>query len=196
MTSARDVISDTLDKMCEGYEKHTADTILAALKAAGYAVVPNCRRTPSSGRGRRMSTQGMSELVEKVGDIIRAHIAACEPTDAIARAAIAAVVTALRDELLRGKSKAASSTMLTVHVRGLFEEILAPREGEYTGGMNDLNVSPPAPAPVCEREKALEENQRLCAEIELARRERDTALADVERLRQALRVLPFKDVIK
>ena len=40
----------------------------------------------------------MSELVEKVRGIIETHIAACEPPDAIARAAIAAVVRALRDE--------------------------------------------------------------------------------------------------
>ena len=33
----------------------------------------------------------MSELVEKVRGIIETHIAACEPPDAIARAAIAAV---------------------------------------------------------------------------------------------------------
>ncbi len=77
------------------------------------------------------------------------------------RAGIIAVVTALRDELLRGKSKAATSTMLTVHVRGLFEEILAPREGgNGAAGVTALEAvgaglspasgqAPAAPAPVC-----------------------------------------------
>lgn len=108
------------------------------------------------------------------------------------RAGIRAVVTALRDELLRGKSKAATSTMLTVHVRGLFEGILAPREGEYTGGMNDLNVSPAAHAPVCEREKALiarlqEENQRLRAEIDQNRIDLEEYRRDVEALEEELK---------
>lgn len=55
----------------------------------------------------------MSELVENVRGIIEAHIAACEPPDAIARATIAAVIEFLYVEAGRSVCPGAAAEYLS-----------------------------------------------------------------------------------